>query len=423
MAPTARAAVPAGDVATGYVALCLRLRRLVPELVDAGAADPALLRAAAAEPLPTPAALVRDAGRLAEVLPDAGLDPQRAQFLRAQLRAVEWRARRLAGQRVSFGREVRECLDVDLDVDAVRGEPDAYRAAHRELATLLPGRGALPDRMAAYRRADVVPAARLGAAIRTLMTELRGRVAARYGLPPTETVVPLLVDNGPWSALHSARCGRRAVVRFNTGAGPTAARLPRLVAHETYPGHHTECVRAGLAAAGGRVELAVAVIGSPQTVLSEGLAECALDTAVGPTWGGWAAAVLGTAGVLLDGERAERLDAVRAALQRVRLDAALLLHGEGPPTGASAAAAEEHLRRWLLLDAARARRVRDALARPMWRTQVVASVEGVRLMRRWLGQRGVDPVGQHLRLLDDPLTPTALRVRTSTESLSGRDGR
>jgi hypothetical protein len=418
MAPTDRAAAPAGDVATGYVALCLRLRRLVPELVDAGAADPAPLRAVAAEPLPTPAALVRDAGRLVEVLPDAGWDPQRAQFLRAQLRAVEWRARRLAGQRVSFGREVRECLDVD----AVRGEPDAYRAAHRELAALLPGGGALPDRMAAYRRADAVPADRLGAAVRALTAGLRERVAARYGLPPTETVVPLLVDDAPWSALHSARCGHRAVVRFNTGPGPTAAQLPRLVAHETYPGHHTECVRTGLAAAGGRAELAVAVVGSPQTVLSEGLAECALDTAVGPAWGGWAAAVLGTAGVSLDGERAERLDAVRAALRRVRLDAALLLHGEGPPTGASAAAAEEHLRRWLLLDAARARRVRDALARPAWRTQVVASVEGARLMRRWLRQ-GVDPVGQHLRLLDDPLTPTALRVRMSTESLKGHDGR
>ena len=82
---------------------------------------------------------------------------------------------------------------------------------------------------------------------------------------------------------------------------------------------------------------------------------------------------------------------VLAVLRRVRVDAALLLHDGGAPTSERIAAAEEHLRRWLLLDAARARRVVDSLARPLWRAHVVASVEGTAIVGRWLEQ-GPDPV-------------------------------
>jgi hypothetical protein len=157
--------------------------------------------------------------------------------------------------------------------------------------------------------------------------------------------------------------------------------------------------------------------------VSEGIAECGLDVVVGRGWGPWAAAVLATAGVRTDGALAERLDPVLAVLRRARVDAALLLHGHGRPTADAATAAEAHLRRWLLIDPDRARRVVDALARPLWRTQVVAAIEGAALMRAWLHRAGVDPVAEHLRLLDDPFTPGALRVRTGTQRVITDDRR
>jgi hypothetical protein len=409
--------VSAESVPVAYVALCLRLRRLVPALVDATAVDPVLCRAVAAEPLPTAAGLVREAGRLAVALPDAGLEPRRERLLAAQLHAVEWRARRLAGQHVSFASEVRRCLDVAVEA----GEPDVYRAAHRQLATLLPGPGPPAVRLAAHRRHDVVPPDRLGVAVRALASALQGRAARRYGLPAGEEVAYRVVADGPWCALHTYRGGHRSIVQVNAGARPTAGRLARLVAHETYPGHHVECCRAELAVACGQVERGVTVFGSAQTVVSEGMAECALDIAVGPGWGPWAAGVLADAGVLTDGALAERVDPVLAVLRRVRVDAALLLHGAARPPVDAAARAEAHLRRWLLLDAVRARQLVDVLVRPLWRTQVVAAVEGAALVTRAL--RGTDPVAEHRRLLDDPLGPGALRRRTSTESVIIHDGR
>jgi hypothetical protein len=127
--------------------------------------------------------------------------------------------------------------------------------------------------------------------------------------------------------------------------------------------------------------------------------------------------------VRTDGALAERLDPVLAVLRRARVDAALLLHGHGRPTVDAAAAAEAHLRRWLLLEPTRARRVVDALARPLWRTQVVAAVEGAELVREKVLRTGLDPVAEHLRLLDDPDRPASLRIRTSTESATQCDGR
>ncbi len=407
------------DVATAYVALCLRLRRLVPALVDPVAVDPALRRRIAAEPRPTAADLVREAGRLAAALPDSALAPARGRFLAAQVRAVEWRARRLAGQQLSFGREVHECLDVA----GAAGDPDAYRAAHGELAVLLPGPGPLAARMAAHRRRDAVAADLLGPAVEALSAALRARTARRYGLPPDEAVEHRVVDGAPWRALQTYRGGHRSVVRVNAGTPTAAGRLPRLVAHETYPGHHVECSRAERAAARGRVELGVAALGTPQTVVSEGLAECALDAGVGAGWGPWGGAVLAAAGVRTDGALAERLDPALGVLRRARLDAALLLHGDGRPTAGAAEAAEAHLRRWLLLDATRARRLVEALARPLWRTQVVAGVEGAALAAEVLLRPGADPAAEHLRLLDDPPTPGALRNRLTTRSGDLCDGR
>ncbi len=253
------------------------------------------------------------------------------------------------------------------------------------------------ERLAAHRRRDAVPRERLGPAVRALSTALRRRVASRYGLPPAEAVAYRFVDDAPWSALHTYSGGHRSLVQVNAGAVLGAGRLPRLVAHEAYPGHHVECSRAEAAVAAGRVEPGSPCSARRRPSCPRGSPSARSTTAVGPRWGRWASDVLAPAGVPLDGELAERLDPVLAVLRRVRLDAALLLHDDGPPTSGRVAAAEAHVRRWLLLDAGRARRVVDALARPLWRAHVVASVEGAAIVRTWLdgrlGPRGASTVG------------------------------
>ena len=120
--------------------------------------------------------------------------------------------------------------------------------------------------------------------------------------------------------------------------------------------------------------------------------------------------MLAAAGVPTDLERAalgEAVEAVMARLAPVRQDAALMLHAEHRPDAEVVA----HLRRWLLVDEARARRMLEFLAHPRWRTHTTTYVEGARLLRPWLlAGSGADPVTARLaHVLDDPPTPEELR--------------
>jgi hypothetical protein len=410
-------------VVAGYLHLVRDLERLLPGLADVepgpgpGRRAAELVRASGhlaaqlgepgptsggAEPVSAAAAPTASAARPAapaeppDRLPAAPASPERARFLLGQLRACEVIARRLAGQRLP----VRDEIEAMFGVRAVPGDPDVYGAAHRELDALLPGSGPLGPRLAASR-ARVSPD-RLPAAVTALAGALREETRTRVPLPPGEGVTFRFVADAPWAALHRYAGSSRSVVTVNAGAGFHAGQLARLVAHETYPGHHAARCHTGVLAAG-RAELGVVVAGTPQALVSEGAAEIALHAAVGPGWGRWVQDVLGGVGVAVDGELVERVDAVTAALARARLDALLMVHGDR----ARDADVRAYLRRVLLVDHARAVRILTFLRHPLWRLATVAYVEGAARVRPWWD---ADPSGARLaRLLGGDLTPADLR--------------
>ena len=392
------------EVAREFVSLALRLDRLAPGSIGAFLGDPVLRREIAAGPVPDPAALAREVNRLAARTRAAGLGPHREAVLLAQLTALGTTARRLAGQDVPFREEIELCLGVSASV----GAEDDYRAAHRELAEVLPGRGRLAARMARQRRGDELAPDRLSPAVAALTAALRERAAGPYGLPAGESVGFEMVDEAPWAALHQHGGTHRSVVRLNRGARLRAGQLVQLVAHEAYPGHHTELCRmqdGPLAAVRWR-EHEVSLVLSPCSVVSEGLADTGLLALVGPGWGGWAADVLAEVGVRMDGELVERVERVLVALQRVRQDAALLLHDRR----AGARAAARHLRRWLLVDDRRAERMLGFLTHPVWRAYTSAYVEGHRLVGEHLGAPGPEQLERHAALVGRPTTPALLHA-------------
>jgi hypothetical protein len=387
-----------------YLALTFRLGRLVPGLSAVGNVDSEVWQRVRVEPTPRPADLVRQSGRLAQELADIPLDPVRGDFLAGQLRAVECAARRLAGQPVPFVREMVECFDVVPR----RGREDDYAAAHAELAALLPGSGSLAARLIAYRSAHEVPPDRLVAALATLSELLRGRTGAVVSLPPTETVSFRVAGEAAWSALHRY-CGRfRSQITVNAGARPRRTQLAQLVAHEAYPGHHTERCRKEAGIGREWPEHAVLVANSPQSVVAEGAAELGLAAVLGPGWGPLVADALAGLGLDFDGELAERVEAATARLARVRQDAALLLHDRGAPVELVLA----HLRRWLLVDEPRARQILQFMCQAVWRGYTTTYVEGAELVGAWWAR---DPGPARLRrLLDEPLTPRTLRAELAS---------
>ncbi|MGH3984444.1 MAG: DUF885 domain-containing protein [Pseudonocardiaceae bacterium] len=396
----------ATDLVREYLTLGLRFDRLVEGFVDAYTGDPALRRLVDNEPRPDPATLARRAHELRVELSMAGLPEPRARFLDAHLAALECSGHVLAGQQVGFVAEVQAYFDVLIDP----GDPDVYRQAHAEIDRLLPGADPLTQRLAAYRARDEIPSQRLEPAVHALSSALRDRVRSSVGLPPQETVQYEVVTDKPWSGFNYYLGDFRSRVAINADLGHRMANLPHLVAHESYPGHHTEHCRkeAGLVRTQRQDEQTIFLVNTPQCLMAEGTADLGLRAAVGPGWGPWAAEILGDLGLRLDGELAERLEAAAAGLLGVRQDAALMLHDQG----ADPADVLAYLQQWLLVTEPRARQMLRFLSDPLWRAYTTTYVEGYRLLRTWLEARPpAQPLPQrYLRLLDEPLIPSVVRA-------------
>jgi hypothetical protein len=396
------------DVVGEYLLLGLRFDRLVEGFVDAYTGDPARRRQVDNEPMPDPAALARRAGELRAELPASGLSEPRVQFLAAHLTALECSGHVLAGQHVGFVDEVAAYFDVAIEP----GDPDTYRQAHTQIDELLPGGDPLADRLASYRNRDEIPPERLETAVQALSSALRDRVRIDFGLPPGETVHYEVVTDKPWSGFNYYLGDFHSRVAINADLGHRMGQLPHLVAHEAYPGHHTEHCRkeAGLVRRLRQAEHTIFLVNTPQCLMAEGLADLGLPASVGSGWGPWAAEILRDLGLCMDGELAERLEVASAGLLGVRQDAALMLHDRG----VDQADVQCYLQRWLLVSEPRARQMVRFLSDPLWRAYTTTYVEGYRLLHSWLDAR---PPGQplsqrYLRLLDEPLIPSTLRAET-----------
>src|SRR3712207_8886527 len=105
--------------------------------------------------------------------------------------------------------------------------------------------------------------------------------------------------------------------------------------------------------------------------MAEGLADLGVQAAIGDGWGPWAAEVLGDLGLHFDGHLAERVAAAAAPLNRVRQDAAVLLHDRGASTDEVAA----FIQRWSLVSGDRARQQLRFLTHPLWRAYTTTYVE------------------------------------------------
>ncbi|MFW0796155.1 DUF885 domain-containing protein [Gordonia sp. CPCC 205515] len=394
-------------VVTEYLRLGLAFDRLEEGFVDAFTGDPQLHAEVVNGPTPEPAALADRARGLRGELP-ADLPSPRAAFIDSHLAALECSARKFAGEQIGFVDEVQAYFDVDIAMS----DEQSYREAHAAMAVELgvPGAtgDALADAYAAHKRADEIPADRVDDCVRAFSSALRDRVRDTYPLPDNEIVEFEVVGDKPWSGFNYYLGGYRSKVAINTDLTQYMSSLPHLIAHEAYPGHHTEhCRKEQILVGGGQAEQTIFLVNTPQCLMAEGLADHALVAAMGDDWGRWAQEIYADLGLRFDGERAQRMSRASAGLLGVRQDAALLLHDRGADQDSVA----QFLQRWLLAPPERARQMLRFLTSPLWRAYISTYVEGYRLLGEWLDLTpGHERLARFGRLLDEPLTPAQLRA-------------
>ena len=385
-----------------YLELGLRLGRHVDGLVDAYFGPPAIAARVAAEPLRAPAALADDARRLlADVEADTGLEPNRRHWLAAQLRGMRTTAAKLAGEAIGYADEVEACYGVRPRM----APEDELAEAHRRLDEVLPGSGPLAERYGAWREAQAVPVDVLERAVASLSEDLRERTERLFGLPDGETVEFELVTDEPWAGFNYYLGDLRSRVAINVDLPVLSPTLPQLVAHEAYPGHHTEHTRkeVGLVRRRQQLEETIFLVGTPQCLLAEGLADLGIEVVVSSDQAERAAMAAGhlrPLGVAYDPEVVAAVGVAAEGLGRVRGNAALLLHEEG----ADVEDAIAYLERWALQPRKRAEKAVEFLVDPTWRAYMTCYVEGLPLCRSFTAG---DPA-RFERLLTEQLTPDQL---------------
>lgn len=310
-----------------YIELGLALGRHIDGLVDAYYGPPEIAARISAEPVRSPGQLVSEArGLLAAIDAGAALDESegdrgeegRRRWLRAQVVGLLTTARRLSGDEISYADEVESCY-------GVRPRPvewDVVAEAHKRLEAAVPGTGSGPlaDRFTAWREAHAVEPDKLLGAIGVLAEDLRERTERLFGLPDGETCDFELVTDKPWSGFNTYLGGLRSRVDINTDLPVLSLSLPHLVAHEAYPGHHTEhtAKEVGLVRRRHRLEETIFLVGTPQCLLAEGLADLGLRVVMGPRHEPAVAEHFAPLGIRYDADAAHEIAEASVVLQAVR---------------------------------------------------------------------------------------------------------
>ncbi len=182
------------------------------------------------------------------------------------------------------------------------------------------------------------PRDRLQTALDLLSSEMRRRSRERFELPDDESVLWELVSDKSWAG-NAEYLGRRQTrIAINTDLPIGSHRLLELVCHEAYPGHHSEhACKDAL----GHGELSVFVYPTPQALLAEGIAECAVEALLGRDADQVAADCLRPAGIAYDAVTAPAVRQAETLLLPVRSNVALMLD-----EGATSAEAHDYAKTW-----------------------------------------------------------------------------
>ena len=212
-------------------------------------------------------------------LPDSAdeLTRLRRDYLDKQVAAVQARLDMLLGQRLTFDEESLRLYDAQAPTKTTA----EFQAVRDDLERLLPGRGDLIDRYAAFRNGFVIPPAKIDAVFRAAIDGCRARTVDHLTLPRGETFTVEYVTGKSWSAYNWYKGNFTSVIQVNTDLPITIDRALDLACHEGYPGHHVYNVLLERALVRDRkwVEFSVYPLFSPQSLIAEGTANFGIEVA------------------------------------------------------------------------------------------------------------------------------------------------
>jgi hypothetical protein len=221
--------------------------------------------------------LTKQASLLADEISQAGaMDEQRRDFLARQATAMQMSLRLLSGEKVSLAEEVQ----ASYDVQPAWKDEAAFEEAHKALGQILPPGGSLRERREQWKKSLEISLDKVKELLPYVTSTLRERTRKKFDLPEEESFIVEFVTDQPWMAYNWYHGEFRSRIEINLDLPLRITGLPVSIAHEAYPGHHTELVskEQALVREKNYAEHLVVLINAPSCVISEGIATSALET-------------------------------------------------------------------------------------------------------------------------------------------------
>jgi len=282
------AAVPANRdsldaIAADYVKTTLVLGEREAGFVDAYFGPPEWAKAAKADKrsiLDLGNTVTDLTSRLSALSPASPMDLRRRAFLLGQLKAAETRIAMMQGEKPSFQDEAEGLFAVRPELKTL----SEYDPVLARIAALVPGAGALSDRVDAFQDRFTIPKDRLEPVFRAAIAECRRRTLQRIALPADEKFTLEFVTGKSWSGYNYYKGNYTSLIQVNTDLPIRISRAVDLGCHEGYPGHHAYNVllERELARKRGWIEFTINPLYSPQSIISEGSANYGIELAFPP---------------------------------------------------------------------------------------------------------------------------------------------
>jgi hypothetical protein len=404
--------VTVDEIGATFVRLVLGIDRHFPGYVDSYYGPDDIAQAVQGEGETSLADLEALADRLAgEIAVDPSLEPARRDYLLGEIGAMRTTLRIIQGDVPSILEEVRRLYGVT----PAWVDESEFAEAHKALAAILPGDDLLSQRVPAFREKLRLPAQVAAPVIIRLGAEFRERARERFRLPPEEHCEFSFVRDQSWAAYNWYLGGSVSRIEFSEDHPIYIHQLPEIIAHESYPGHHTEHAikEDRLYRKEGRLEHAVLPNNTPSALISEGIAQNALQVIADPgEINAWYRDLLKEAG--LPTEEAPRVYEFTLAarpLERVGDNQLLLLHGEGACDEEVIAYGVHHA----LSTEEDERRLVRFLKEPLWRSYGFNYTLGREIVQTFLSA-SADRIKAFARLLEEPVTPGQLVSPSTTRA-------
>ncbi len=207
----------------------------------------------------------------------AGIHILRLKYLLRQTEALIARAEMLNGRTMSFDEESQALYDAV----APHNDETYFQRLNTQLERELPGKGALTDRLEAFRREFIITRDRLDLVFKTAIDACRVITQQHMQLPKNETFTVEYVNNKSWSGYNWYQGNFRSLIQVNTDLPIFIDRAIDLACHEGYPGHHVynTLLEKNLVRDRDWPEFSVYALFSPQSLIAEGSANYGIDVA------------------------------------------------------------------------------------------------------------------------------------------------